>query len=252
MKFKYKKLIMIVCTFIMGIGMIVFSTESNSNRPVSGKEKGTGNFSEYILRTVNLVSSDALKAADGLTATPTQLPERDKISEAVAANVLEKDAYQDINKLITEYYNAKISKKADNFKLLVNDVNLLDMEDIERQNKYIEAYENVSCYTRKGMEEGSFIVYAYHERKISGIDTLAPGMDRFYVKTNDNGKPYIYFGEVDKDNELYLKASDESEEVLELIYNVNQKYDKAASDDETLSEFRQKLEESVQSIQMND
>ncbi|QHQ59649.1 hypothetical protein Ana3638_01595 [Anaerocolumna sedimenticola] len=247
MKLKYKKMIIIVSMSTMGIGMVTFSINYKPNglpTDFAKSQTSVKNISEAAkISEENDVQSKYLP-----TVTPSVTPEVDIISEAVATNVLEKDAYNEINKLIGKYYVAKLKNDIDNFKPLVNDSNLIDMEDNSRRTKYIDDYKNLACYTKKALEEGTFIVYAYQEVKFNNIETLAPGLDRFYVKTNDKGKPYIYFGEIDKNTENYINETQESEDVMKLINSVNMKYEKAAAKDSVLYEFKLKLEESIQNV----
>lgn len=247
MKLKYKKMIMIVSMSIMGIGMVTFSINYKPNNLPTHFEKSktsVKNISEsFKISKENDVQSKFLP-----TVTPSVTPDVDIISKAVATNVLEKDAYNDINKLIKKYYVAKLKNDIDNFKPLVNNSKLIDMEDNSRRTKYIDDYKNFACYTKKAIEEGTFIVYVYQEVKFTNIETLVPGLDRFYVKTNDKGKPYIYFGEMDKDTEKYINEIQESEDIMKLINSVNKKYEKAVAKDSALYKFNLKLEESIQNV----
>ncbi len=246
MKLKYKKMIIIVSMSTMGIGMVTFSINYKPNSLST-------DFAKSQTSVKNISEAAKISEENDVqsylpTVTPSVTPEVDIISKVVDTNVLEKDAYNDINKLIEKYYVAKLKNDIDNFKPLVNDFNLFDMEYNSRRTKYIDDYKNLACYTKKALEEGTFIVYAYQEVKFKDIETLAPSLDRLYVKTNDKGKPYIYFGEIDKDTEKYINETQESEDVMKLINIVNKRYEKAAAKDSVLYEFKLKLEESIQNV----
>jgi uncharacterized protein YeeX (DUF496 family) len=165
--------------------------------------------------------------------------------EAIENGILEKNAYNDINELMNQYYAAKLKNKINEFEPLVNSTDYINIKDNGRRTKYIEEYQNITCYTRQGLQENTFIVYVYHETKFKDIKTVAPGLDRFYVKIRDNNKPYIFFGDVDKNTTRYIKETDETEEVLGLVSKVNERYEKAVAKDGKLHEFKLKLEEPV-------
>ncbi len=247
MKLKYKKMVFIVSMCAMGIGMVTFTMKGEAEKQTADAKKSDISVYEEQLADI-LTSNIQAELLPEENKTTVQAADTGTVSEVIAVSPLEKDAYDEINNLIEKYYKAKLKNDIEAFKPLVNDTDYINVKDNERKGKYVEDYKNISCYTRKGLVEGSFVVYVYHEMKFTGIKTLAPGMDRFYVKTNNNGKPYIYFGDIDDKTERYLKEADESEEVMELVYKVNEKYRKAAADDSVLNEFKLKLEESAQNV----
>lgn len=254
MKLKYKKMIIMISMCTMGIGLVTFSITGSPEKPAKVVEENVDDMVAYDAQAVATIEDQDLLSATITMPTPepTIIPEIEATMKTqVVVDVLEKNAYKDVNKLINKYLNAKLTKDVKNFKLLVNDVSSLDMKDIERKTKYIEEYQNLTCFSRKGPEEGTYIVYAYHEVKFTSIDTLAPAMNEFYVKTDKNGDPFIYLGEIDKDTETYLNDVRESDEVMDLIYTVNEKLQKAVDGDDALAEFYLKLEES-QSVTKND
>lgn len=256
MKLKYKKLVVMITMCTMGIGLVTFSISRPSEKSTTTVENTGDDAAVSKAKADTDIASADVKSASILptaTPTPTEAPPEQTQEElaAVQAGPLEKNAYKDINKLIKGYLNAKLGKDIDKFKPLVNNVDYIDLPDIERKTKYIEAYKNITCYTKKGPEEGSYIVYAYHEVKFTSIDTLAPAMNEFYVKTDEKGEPYIYLGEIDKDTEQYLDEVRDSDEVMDLIFDVNNKLQKAVKNDNALSEFYIKLEESAKNVTMN-
>ena len=258
MKLKYKKMIIMISMCTMGIGLVTFSINGSPEKPTKVVEENVDVMVAYDAQAVATIEDQDLLSATITMPTPIPTPEPTIIPEIeatmktqVVVDVLEKNAYKDVNKLINKYLNAKLTKDVKNFKLLVNDVSSLDMKDIERKTKYIEEYQNLTCFSRKGPEEGTYIVYAYHEVKFTSIDTLAPAMNEFYVKTDKNGDPFIYLGEIDKDTETYLNDVRKSDNVMDLIYTVNEKFQKAVDGDDALAEFYLKLEES-QSVTKND
>lgn len=255
MKLKYKKIIVMVTMCTMGIGLVTFSVSKPPQKDTTAVVEKSGDIVTF--KTEETIDSSAEQSMLAFVAEatdeplPTLSPEP-TVVEVEEVDVLEKDAHKDINKLIKKYLKAKLSDDIENFKSLVNDVSIIDMEDVGRKTKYIEDYENISCYTRKGPEEGSFIVYAYHEVKFTSIEALAPGMNEFYVKSDENGNPYIYLGEIDKKTNQYFDEVRDSDEVMELIYSVNEKLQKAVENDGALAEFYLKLEESAKNVTMND
>ncbi|QHQ61997.1 hypothetical protein Ana3638_15390 [Anaerocolumna sedimenticola] len=254
MKLKYKKLVVMITMCTMGIGLVTFSITRPSDKSTTVVENSSDDAVKVEASLDTDISNASVKSASLLpsaTPTPTEVPETKDDVAVDQADPLEKNAHKEINTLIKNYLNAKLSKKIDKFKPLVNDISYIDLKDIARKTKYIEAYKNVTCYTKKGPEEGSYIVYAYHEVKFSSIKALAPAMNEFYVKMNEKGKLYIYLGEIDNTTKQYLDEVRDSDEVMDLIYDVNEKLQKVVADDKELHEFYSKLEESAKNVTMN-
>lgn len=237
MKLKYKKIVLLIGTCIIGVNMVVYSANSQTKTAQSQKNK-------YM---INAQKTDPENDESGNT-FDANLANQDTIIEGdiftIANGILEKDAYENIDNLMKQYYIAKLKNKLSDFEPLVNSTDYINIKDNGRRTKYIEAYQNITCYTRKGIKDNTFIVYVYHETKFKDIKTVAPGLDRFYVKLKDD-RPYIFFGEVDNATTRFIKETDESEEVLDLVSKVNERYAKAVEKDSKLFEFKMKLEEPV-------
>lgn len=250
MKLKYKKMIVLVSMCTMGIGLVTFSiVRPTSKEAANSNEPQIASFSVGNEDADNAEADDATQVADGTVDEAGN--DSDINNKTIEVDELKKNEYKKINKLITKYLNAKLSKDASKFEGIVNDVSLIDVTDLERQTNYIESYNNIDVYTKKGPEEGSLIAYAYHEVKFTSIDTLAPAMNAFYLKANENGDYYIYLGSVDDETVAFLDEVRNSDEVMELIYNVNDKMKEAADSDSALAEFYLKLEETANQVAQN-
>lgn len=255
MKLKYKKIIIMVSMCTMGIGMVVFSTSHPSKEGnKDGQKVVAENQGEVAPATFNNETPetgvlDAFRAMDEIDNAKqvAETPEVDPIEEAISAP-LEKNEDKKINKLIKKYLNAKLGTKLSAFEDIVSDTSFLDMDEVIRKNSYIEGYDNIEVYTKKGIKEGSYVVYAYHEVKFTSIDTLAPAMNVFYLEADEEGNPLIYLGKIDEDTKAYLDEVGNSEEVMELIYKVNDDLAKAREKDTALAEFYYKLEESAKKV----
>jgi hypothetical protein len=250
MKLKYKKMVLVVTACVMGIGMVTFSIKNQDNKPTTTVEKSADIQTFNTEIDVN-ATSDVAKVAIPTT-TPLVTPVPTQEVTLTMDNPLEKDTNKEVNTLIAKYLKAKLDGKLKAFTPLVNETETINISDMNRKTKYIEKYENLSCYTKKGPEEGSYLVYAYHEVKFKSIDTLAPAMNEFYVKTDADGDLYIYLGAIDKDTEKYFEQIRETDDVMDLIYNVNNKLEKILDKDSSLASFYGKLKESAQNVSSNE
>ena len=161
-------------------------------------------------------------------------------------NPLEVDAYEEINELVQLYFQGLSSG---NLAMIEETVDVLSEEEkaaIEKKKDYIEAYNDVTCYTKKGLEEGSYVVFASYEMKIYNIETAAPGIMALYVCTDAEGDFYIFNGDASEELANYVLELASEQEVASVIADVDARYQQLLTEDEDLGKFAQTMLESQQ------
>ena len=171
------------------------------------------------------------------TPTPTQEAEETPATTAEpettpAAGELELNAYPQVNALIEKYYAALTGKDVQSLKELVDELDPSD-ESAITNSQYIEGYSNVQVYTKKGMTDTSYVVFAAYDHKYVGYDTLLPGISYLYVDTKEDGSLYI----VADPNEEQL----EDAKVQEMLNSTQASYDEKLASDEALSKYLSEL-----------
>lgn len=159
-----------------------------------------------------------------------------------STNVLEKDAYPEVNALVKEYYQALGEKDVTTLRTLVDDLAPADESKITNAKDYIEGYQVNEVYTKKGTEEGDYVVYAYYNFICKGITTPVPALSQLYVRTNSDGKLKIFGGQ--ESSALisnYCETVQADEDVQQLIATVNEAYESAQENDSALKEFLEGL-----------
>ena len=166
--------------------------------------------------------------------------------DEVANDRLLKDKYPEVNQLVTEYRKALTDGDVEALKKIYNTTDNISNDVLASTSKIIEGYSNTVCYTKKGLEDGSYFVFIYDDLKISGINTPAPNLTMVYVKTADDGSLYIYRGEKDAKTGAYVydQTTDEyiqtlytDAEVKDLMATVYQAKESASAKDEGLRNF---------------
>ncbi|SFR68345.1 hypothetical protein [Anaeromicropila populeti] len=224
MKLKYKKIVLLITLGTMFIGFVTLSL----SKPVKNKSK-----------------ADSVETSAGqISVDSTEFTKQTYEGEA-GEIILEKDAYDEVNQLVKDYLNARVRCDMDALSSLVSDVSYLSEKTLQEKSEYIEGYQNIECYTVKGLEEDSYIVYVYSEVKILDIDTPAPGLTSIYIRKTDDDKLCVYFGVLDEETQNYMKEAAECEGVQELIRSVDNRFTEALQKDEKLNEFDKKLENSA-------
>lgn len=245
MKFKYKKIIILItmCTMCIGLVTISLSVPGGQQKKqiVSDSEISVKNEKEEDLKQN---SNNNSKTVEDKKETSDNIKENKSTKEPASAeeeNGLKANENEKINELIKNYLDASLTCDKDALGKVVIDVENVDMSELEAKKKLVEEYQNVECYTLDGEEAGEYLVYVYSELKFADVDTAAPGLMRLYVKTDEDGEVKIQIGSQTQEIKEWIAKADESEEVKKIINTVNYKLEEAISKDSALRDFYSKL-----------
>ncbi|MCI5918735.1 MAG: SH3 domain-containing protein [Roseburia sp.] len=171
--------------------------------------------------------------------------EQTEVSDTTAQEY-EVDANPAINELINNYYTAYANGDIATLSTLASPISANEQSYIGVFSQYVEGYQNISCYTKKGADDTSYLVSVYMEMKFVGVDTLAPGLDFFYVRTNPDGSLYIdnlysQYNYANQENALdaniqsLITQFEQEDDVVALQQDVQAKYESALAADPNLS-----------------
>lgn len=243
MRFKYKKMILSASCSIMLLGMMIFSTRNSLVARVVGNGKKTATDSAVTsgnsidTKNSELAGNSTDTAIDGKTTEDTETGENAK-----GISLLMKNAYPEVNKLIANYFGARMSVDKDAIKDVVDDINYAGIDKLSELNKNIEHIKLVDCYTIDGPEKGAFMVYAKIKIKFRGIETAASGIDGFYVRPDSTGKPKIVLSPVSDEVQKIIDEDTERDDVVALLKAVNTELAHELQSDKKLSKFFGKLQ----------
>ena len=153
-----------------------------------------------------------------------------KITKKNIENIeVKQDADSEISTLINEYYSALLAADREKLSTLIYDA---ADDDKYVEQKIIEAYNNVSVYTVKGLKDNAYVVFAYWESKFINIETPAPGIETFYVVKD--GDKYLIDTKLSDEEKAYIQAVSDKEEVKTLFDETNDKLMNAVESDTNL------------------
>ena len=155
-------------------------------------------------------------------------------------NPLEQDAYPEVNELVETYYACIAAGDIEGLSAVEDETDEEEQERILRSTDLVEEYQNISCYTKKGLEDGSYLVFVYYELKFYQIDTAAPGISPLYVYTNDEGSLVIFNGETGDELNAYVEEMAAEEDVIALMEEVAEAYENAKASDSDLAELEER------------
>ncbi len=219
MKFKYKKIVLIITMGTMLIGMVIFSVLPSNGGSTTKVEKVKEEVVEGDIKDTTEVAP--------------------KVSPAVPASsdgVIKKDLNLEVSDVVKHFVEASVACDMDLLEETVSNISLIDENELKLKYQYVEGVQNIECYMVEGPDGNGYLVYAYRELKLKDIDTLAPGLSRMYVTMGDSGDYRVFFG-ADTGLEEFIATTDNSKEVVELVDKVNKKLEEATSADTKLKEF---------------
>jgi len=150
---------------------------------------------------------------------------------------MEENAIAAVNELMNNYYTALADGDIEKLELLRDYIKDTTKLQIIEKSNYIERYDNITCYTKAGLEEDSYIVYVYQDVKLYDFDTLVPSLNAWVVYKNESGSYYIHDGELDDNASYYFTELNMQDDVTNLINTVQAKYNEARTQDEALASF---------------
>lgn len=169
---------------------------------------------------------------------PVIEPDTKEYFHNFGGSILEQDAIPEINQLMEQYFLSISECDMDTFMHLFTsqDTSQTEVfrEQFEKQRQYIESYQNISCYTAKGLEADSYVAYVYYEEKFAGVETLAPGMVNIYAVKCEDGQYRIFDQEISPELEEYLGRIALNEDVRLLVNQVDRQAEGAMEADEEL------------------
>jgi hypothetical protein len=236
MRLKYKKMILLLTMGVMGIGMLTISFDKTTQADTNAVETTSDQVITLKEDPTNATPTEAATPTNGLTATPTQVPE-DPLKLRLSDN-------PDINTLVETYYSAMLDTDEETLASIMTDPSVINIEVISKKLEYISSFHNIVCYTKPGIKEGDYVVYVAFDMEIASIDTYAPALDYLYVTTKDD-KVYIMTGEIDEKIQTLRKDYFKTQEIIDLVKSVDEALTAACKSDQDLQEFYDNLTSSI-------
>ncbi len=208
-----KKILVVVAVFVVAIVAAILITNNLANK--------------------NQTSGEAVLA--------------DATNEAAVQNYeipndeMEKDAYPEINELMKKYYTAAAAGDVDTVATLRTGIDDKEKITIQKKSEYINSYPSITCYTKKGPIEDSFLVYVYYEVVLEGFEERIPALNVWYVCKNESGSYYINEELQDESVTEYCKVISVQDDVVDLSNTINVKFNEIMASNEELALFMDEL-----------
>lgn len=158
------------------------------------------------------------------------------------------DDNEEVTKIIKSYLKKYAAGDVDALKSIATPISDAEASYIQFYSQYIEKYQKVKVYTKRGVTKDSYLCSVYLQLKFKDIDTPVAGLDFFYLQTNEDGKLYINNvygsfnqanGEFDMDTDVsaLIATFEQQPDVLALQADVQKECNEAMLADEKLNTF---------------
>lgn len=197
--------------------------------------------------TINQNNNNTKQSIDDTEEQASSIIENDYKKNTVSNLSLNEISQSDItkiNELMTSYYNA--SNEFDSNILASNDPEDINQRKIliSRKNEVIQSYEVIKNHIKRGLTEDTYIVYTTYSIKFNNINTLVPGMSVLTViKDKISGELHVNVSPHSKDLNDYIKQMSETDDMKEIIEEVNRELAEAIEKDSSLKEFVEYLKD---------
>lgn len=151
--------------------------------------------------------------------------------------LFEVNANHDINALISNYYHTIATNDINSLYFIQATVSQTEEIRLEAMSEYIDRYDNISVYTKPGPYENTYVAYVYSDVYLKGFEVPIPGLQPFYISTDDEGNVFINNNELTLEEAEYISGIAEQADVMELKNQVNVSYSLVLEDNENLKNY---------------
>lgn len=134
--------------------------------------------------------------------------------------ISDKKLNKKITSLMKKYFDGYANADIDKMSEVATPISSEEAAYIKFITSEYDSFENVKVYVKNGLTEGSYFVSVYYGLKFNKVDATVPGLEFFYLETDNNGKLYI--------NNLYSSYNfSKNENAMDkTIYSLISEYEK--------------------------
>jgi uncharacterized protein YgiM (DUF1202 family) len=158
------------------------------------------------------------------------------------------DVSKDLKKLFSDYFKYYADGDVDSIKKIAHPMSDREADYIRFFSQYVMEYKNTKIYYKQGLNKTSYLVSITEDVRFKDIDTAAPGLEFFYVKTDSKGKLYIdnayssfnsvnHISDMDPDITALIAKYEQQDDFVKLRKDVQSRFNQALLSDSKLSVF---------------
>ena len=150
---------------------------------------------------------------------------------------IEKDDNEDLNAFIAEYFNAVTTCNYQRLQDMVTDPSeYANDEALKKKAEFITGYNNLTVYTKEGLDEGSYIAFVVSNLDITGVNSAPYDIVMLYIVTGAQGFR-IQNGVLPDETLTYIEKVKGDKDIQKIFQSVEKENKKLTEDDKSLQDF---------------
>ncbi len=190
-----------------------------------------------------------------ITLIVTNIPKKEKNTDnpKKTTTVIETTTPKEEDELVAEPENSEITELIKNFlkaqridvsidevSKYVDNAEKISVAEYEKLKKYIEEFQNVTCYKLNSTVENTYIVITTYGCKFYNIETAAPGFEAFMVVYKD-GKYLVHNLTIEENLDTYISRDVDVAKINKLMKEINDSLENAKELDADLAAVMNEL-----------
>lgn len=149
---------------------------------------------------------------------------------------LEANTNDKLTETVHLFYQALAEGNMEEVTHVIGELDDVEYITYQKKSEMIESYDNITCYTKPGLETDQYFLYVYYEAKLQGAQTAAPGLNTWYAYVDEAGEYRLQSDKNMSENvNAALKLVTNQDDVVDLFNKVDVKYNEAITSDEELN-----------------
>ncbi len=149
----------------------------------------------------------------------------------------EKNADEELNAFIQEYFGAIVACDHVALQDMVTDASEFRSADLLRKkSEFITDYDNITVYTKVGLDEGSYIAFVVSNIKIAGVNSSPYDITTLYIINGARGY-LIHNGTLSLDTQEYIEKVKGDKDIQKIYRSVEEENNELKEKDQSLQEF---------------
>lgn len=149
----------------------------------------------------------------------------------------EKNADEELNAFIKEYFDAIVACDHVALQDMVTDASQFRTADLlKKKAEYITGYDNITVYTKVGLDEGSYIAFVVSNITITGVNSSPYDITTLYIINGARGY-LINNGALSLDTQEYIEKVKGDKDIQKIYRSVEKENNDLKEKDKSLQEF---------------
>lgn len=149
----------------------------------------------------------------------------------------EKDADKELNDFVEQYFKAITDCDNEKLQDMVTDASeYADNENLKRKAEFITGYDNITVYTKEGLEEGSYVTFVVSNLTIAGVNSSPYDISTLYIVTGSQGFR-IQNGTLPDNITEYIEKVKGDKDIQKIYKSVEKKNEELKEKDASLQDF---------------